>query len=112
MPRCVLKLDREHDAYVLFSSVVDGVVSDVMTREQMFAHLKREDRVMPDELVEARLVRADLTGTSSKDGDYGWDDGAVLILNGGACEQVIPRDRLYEFAIQEQEAIQEKRRSS
>lgn len=100
MPRCVLKLDREHDAYVLFSSVVDGVVSEVMNREQMFAHLKREDRAMPDELVEVRLVRADLTGTSSKDGDYGWDDGYVLILDGGAREDRVPREELYEYVTQ------------
>lgn len=114
MPRCVLKLDREHDAYVMFSTVVDGIVSDILTRDEMFAHLKREGgRATPDELIEARLVRADLSGSSSHDGDYSWEeDGGVLILNGGACNQVVPRDQLYEFAVREQEAIQEKRRSS
>lgn len=96
MPRYVLKLDKEHDAYVMFSTIVDGVVSNVLTREQMFKQLKR-DAPMADELIEARLVRADLCGTSSKDGDYGWADGSVLFLNGGECNEWVPRDRLYGY---------------
>lgn len=108
MPRCVLKLDRERDAYALFSTVVDGFVSDVMTRDEMFDHLKREDRATPDELVEARLVRADLTGTSSKDGDYGFDDGPILFLNGGNTEEVIPRNELYDYATAEQTRLEAK----
>lgn len=96
MARFVLKFDKDRDAYAEFSTVVDGFVSDPMTREQMFARLREEMRE-PDELIEARLVRADLTGTSSKDGAYGWDDGSVLILDGGACEDIVARDQLYSY---------------
>ena len=94
MPGIVLKLDRERDAYAIFSTVVDGFTTDAMTREEMFAHLRRQSD-SPDELIEARLVRADLSGTSMKDGEYGFDDGPVLFLDGGRCEETVPRDQLY-----------------
>lgn len=95
MPGIVLKLDREHDAYAIFSTVVDGFTTYAMTHDEMFEHLKRESN-QPEELVYVRLVRADLTGTSMKDGEYGWDDGPVLFLDGGACNESVPRDQLYE----------------
>lgn len=97
MPRYVLKLDKEHDAYVIFSTIVDGVVSDVLTRDQMFTQLKLESPQTADELIEVRLVRADLSGSSSKEGEYGWDDGTVLFLDGGGCDESVPREQLYTY---------------
>jgi hypothetical protein len=95
MPGILLKLDREHDAYAIFSTVVDGFTTYSMTREEMFKHLRNESS-QPDELIEARIVRADLCGSSMKDGEYGWDDGPVLFLDGGACNEMVPRDQLYD----------------
>lgn len=92
MPGIVLKLDREHDAYAIFSTVVDGFTTYAMTKDEMFDHLKGDQ---PEELVYARLVRAELSGTSMKDGEYGFDDGPVLFLDGGACNELVPRDQLY-----------------
>ncbi len=42
-------------------------------------------------------MRADISGRSSKDGDYDWDDGAILFLDGGDCEDRVPRDELYAY---------------
>lgn len=95
MPGIVLKLDRQHDAYAIFSTVVDGFTTYAMTRDEMFAHLRAESST-PDELIWARLVRADLSGTSMRDGEYGFDDGPVLFLDGGASNEMVPRDELYE----------------
>jgi hypothetical protein len=39
------------------------------------------------------MTRADLTGSSSKDGDYSWTDGPILFLNGGDCDESVPRDQ-------------------
>jgi hypothetical protein len=96
MPQYLLRLDREHDAYVMFSTVVDGVVTEIMSREQAWRHLLAR-RGGPEELIESAVVRADLSGTSAKDGEYGWDDGPVLFLDGGACNKTVPRDELYEY---------------
>lgn len=99
MARYVLKLDKEHDAYVLFSTVVDGVASDVLTKDQMFEEIKRESP-QADELIWARLVRAEISGSSAKDGDYSWDDGSILFLDGGASNVMVPRDQLYSHVVQ------------
>jgi hypothetical protein len=101
MARYVLKLARDANAYAVFSTVVDGFVSGVLTRDEMFRQLRREDS-SPDELIEARLVRADLSGTSSKGGVYGFDDGSILFLEGGAANEFVPRDELLAYARQEQ----------
>jgi hypothetical protein len=100
MPGIVLKLDREHDAYAIFSTVVDGFTTYAMTRDELFAYLRSQSDA-PDELIEARIVRADLCGSSMKDGDYGWDHGPVLFLNGGACNKMVPRDELYDLIMAE-----------
>jgi hypothetical protein len=100
MPGILLKLDREHDAYAIFSTVVDGFTTYAMTREEMFKHLRNESSA-PDELIEARIVRADICGSSMKDGMYGWDDGPVLFLDGGACNETVPRDELYDRIMRE-----------
>jgi|SRR6185312_1516219 len=95
MPGIVLKLDREHDAYAIFSTVVDGFTTYSMTRAEMFEYLRKQSDA-PDELIEARIVRAEISGTSMKDGEYGWADPApVLFLDGGACNELVPRDQLY-----------------
>lgn len=98
MPQYLLKLDREHDAYVLFSTVVDGVVSDVLDRDGAFKALLNR-RGGPEELIEAAVVRAEISGTSAKDGDYGWGDGSVLILDGGATDKTVPRGQLYDYVM-------------
>jgi hypothetical protein len=102
MPGIVLKLDRKHDAYAIFSTVVDGFTTYRMTREQMFEYLCQHSPGSAQELIEARLVRADLCGSSMRDGDLGWDTGPVLILNGGACQKTIPREELYDWVKQEE----------
>ena len=95
MSRILLKLDRDHDAYAIFSTVVDGFTTYAMTRDEMFTHLRRETD-QPEELTEARLVRADLCGSSMHDGTYGWAHGPILFLDGGACNEMVPRDQLYD----------------
>lgn len=99
MPSFVLKLDREHDAYVLFSTVVDGVVSKVLTRDEMVKQLKREAPGIADYAVKMRLARADRHGDSSLDGFYSWDCGTVLFLDGGDCNESVPREKLYEYVM-------------
>jgi len=103
MPSYLLKLDKEHEAFVMFSTVVDGVVSHVMDREQAFKELLRR-RGGPEEMIEAALVRAEISGSSSQLGDYAWDDGPVLILDGGACDKSVPRDELYDYVMGEEKA--------
>jgi hypothetical protein len=98
MGQFLLKLDREHDAFVLFSSVVDGIVSDVMNRAEAFKVLL-ERRGGPEEMIEAAIVRAEISGTSAKQGDYGFNDGSILFLDGGACNKTVPRDQLYAYVM-------------
>lgn len=101
MPSYLLKLDKEHDAFAMFSTIVDGFVTGPLDREQAFKTLL-ERRGGPLEMVEAAIVRAEISGSSSKDGDYAWDDGGVLILDGGACKKTVPRDKLYDHVMAEQ----------
>lgn len=104
MPGIVLKLDREHDAYAIFSTVVDGFTTYAMTKDETFEYLKRFDaNGLSEEQIYARVVRAELSGTSMKDGEYGFDDGPVLFLDGGACEDLVPRDQLYARMLAEME---------
>ena len=69
MPTFIYKLGD--DEYVEWSSVVDAPVSHLMTRDEMFEHLfDRDAGTRPEEeeterrKIEARLQRADATGTS------------------------------------------------
>lgn len=94
MSHIVLKLAKDEDAYAIFSTVVDGIVTDVLTRDEMFNYLRKQDmHGYAEEIIEARLVRADLSGAS--DGGYGFDDGPVLFLDGGDSNIMVPRDELY-----------------
>jgi hypothetical protein len=107
MPRYLLKLDREHEAFVLFSTVVDGVVTRVMNRDEAFEALLKE-RGGPEEMIEAAVVRAELSGSSSHHGDYAWDDGPVMILDGGDKDIMVPRNELYDYVMKGEEREQQK----
>lgn len=98
MPQFLIKLDREHDAYALFSTVVDGFVTGILDRQEAFDALLQR-RGGPEELIEAAVVRAELAGTSAVDGDYGFNDRSILILDGGSSEKRVPRDQIYDLMV-------------
>jgi hypothetical protein len=106
--RYIMKASKDDDLYVEWSSVVDDAIF-VGTREEMFAHLVREDAAshpgfapIQGNRAEDRLLRCDETGTSyehkwpSGNGPEGsWTDSTVQI----GQEGTIPRDKLCEYAL-------------
>lgn len=88
MGRCYIKIDKDHDAYAEWSSVVDSVVA-YGTREDMIkSNLEWYGRSNETTCLQA-LDRADEHGTSARDGGPGhlstgaWDDEELLIMEGG-----------------------------
>lgn len=95
MPTYVVKLGREQDAYVMWSTIVDGPASTVGTRAECEAYLKRSGLWQ-----EGRLERADETGTSMVAGWYGFDDPSVLYRDEdglGVGDRDVPRGNLLAF---------------
>jgi hypothetical protein len=76
MPKFILKVEPgPRDRYMLWSTVSDAPYS-IGTREEVTADLDSADERHPD-----RFARADATGTSAYDGDYGFADTGAVYLN-------------------------------
>jgi len=95
MPTYVLKATPERDLYCLWSTGVDGPTW-WGTRAEILELLveqdeKKEQHARPE--VEARLARADATGTSGMHPGAGqWDDDLIFQMAG-----TLPRARLVDF---------------
>jgi hypothetical protein len=93
VPRIIYKSAPELDEYVWWTTVSDGPVSGVLTRDQMHAYLLKETSMTADE-VEERLQRTDEAGSSWESRTPMWDtehyvDGeADLIPHRSICEYV------------------------
>ncbi|WP_418345927.1 hypothetical protein [Rhodococcus pyridinivorans] len=72
MPRIIYKSAPELDEYVWWTTVSDGPVSGVLTRDQMHAYLLKETSMTADE-VEERLQRTDEAGSSWESRTPMWD---------------------------------------
>lgn len=100
MGRVVLKTAPDRDQYVIWSSVVDGVVIGPGTREQVARHLLTEGRTRwtADE-VENILARTDERGSSDRMIRFGWwDDDPLDTGPGGDGWYQLPRERLAAYA--------------
>lgn len=100
MPRIILKATPDQDFYVEWSTIVEAPVFAGI-RERMLEHLREDNpdiQSNPIAKAEARLRRADETGTSAA-GPYSWfgawdeDDNGLIVEQRG----VLPRHRLYLF---------------
>lgn len=95
MPQYVVKVTPDDDLYVMWSTVVDAPAV-WGTRDEIAEHLLRRDEKKPEFAkpeIEDRMARADLYGTSSFQGDYGWDDDCFMYHQSGW----FPRSRLTAF---------------
>lgn len=107
MGKPIIRADREHDLYVEWSSIVEAPTF-IGTRAEMLRYLTpRSDPNEPGLNLgrrhtdpEARLRRADETGTSSlPDPEYdgppfgSWDDKGFIVEQKGW----LPRERLYAY---------------
>jgi hypothetical protein len=98
VPSFILKVDREQDLYVEWSTVVDNACR-AGTRAEMLEALQREEprgyTANPGNAPEDRMRRADETGTSalwpsSNDPFGGWNDQYLMVEQRG----LLPRERL------------------
>lgn len=86
MPQFIIKADRERDAYIEWSTVVDAPVA-IGTRADFLA-----------ESAEERMARTDAQGTSARGYNWlpptqqegGWDDDGLIYMQRGT----LPRSRL------------------
>lgn len=103
MPSYVVKADRDHDLYVMWSTVVDGPTA-TGTREEMAA---RHD------VDEARLGRADEFGSSALSRGLGdWHDSGFVVKwdHTGSWEtefRWLPRKNLYAWLTTGDESLTE-----
>lgn len=92
MGRIVMKVAKDQDRYVEWSTIVEAPVH-VGTRAEMLRHLKHTtdwSRANPEE----RLRRADATGTSALAPVWGdWDDDYLIVKQLG----LLPRTRLADY---------------
>ncbi|WP_032384664.1 hypothetical protein [Rhodococcoides fascians] len=80
MPHYIVKIDRDQDLYVDWSTITDCPAA-IGTRAELTAELG------PELSKDARWDRADLNGTSSVDGFYGWDDGEFIAEQRGLVKR-------------------------
>ena len=107
MPTIVIKPDPDTDLYATWSTVVDAPTW-VGTRAELLAELihdpptgRSAPDVTPRQAAEARLNRADKTGTSAfpEFGFGGWDDDTGFVVGNhegfpGAGSRWLPRGNL------------------
>jgi len=90
---CRYKNDDSEPRYFIWSTISDGPISKLMTREEVVEHQHYEHGHSEDEYpsgVYARLDRADKYGTSAYGGkEMGWDDSLFTQEGTG------PRDSLH-----------------
>jgi hypothetical protein len=81
MPSYIVKPDPDVDLYVRWSTIVDNVTA-LGTRAQ-FDHGYKKDLLngIDSDWKPERFERADQTGTSAFDGDYGWNDRWIMVHN-------------------------------
>lgn len=94
MGRIIIKAAPDRDLYVEWSTIVEAPVF-IGDRAETLAHLKRnEERGQRFDAPEARLKRADQTGTSAK-ADYSWfgawdDNGLIYQQRGTVWRENLP----------------------
>lgn len=98
MSGIVIKCDRETDRYVYWSEMCEAPHLRG-TRAQVIAYLHRYESygeldATGMDFIEARMKRADETGTSSMCGFHDWDTDSLIVEQRG----VVRRERLWEFS--------------
>lgn len=104
MPAFIVKLDREHDEYITWSTVVDAPTSEVLSKAKARQRLPLYYPRIADGL-DAALDRAEEIGTSVN-GRIGahfegaFDDDGFVVYNVSGVEggSWLPRANLREFA--------------
>lgn len=90
MPSYIVKVNRNEDRYVLWSTVTDSP-HFWGTEEELMAHMEYLGQV--GDGINDRFLRADVFGTSSYGGDYSWDDSGFIFEQKG----FLRRNKLGEF---------------
>lgn len=88
MPSYIVKIDRDTDRYVYWSTIVDAPLF-YGNRAEMENYLQTRANHHSPELAGAdRFERANETGTSSVDGFYDWDDtGGFMFEQRGTVQR-------------------------
>jgi hypothetical protein len=99
MGTTVIKVNRDEDFYVVWSSITEDPIA-FGDREYIVNALydlddRKAERIPADQRPEARIERADKLGTSARwpsltDPAYHWDDGPLIFRQQG----LVRRDRL------------------
>lgn len=84
MPHYIVKIDRDTDLYVNWSTIVDAPGA-IGTREGLADYLRFTAGEKAADA--ARFDRADATGTSSIDGFYGWDEQEFIVEQRGLVKR-------------------------
>ena len=84
MPHYIVKIDRDTDLYVNWSTIVDAPGA-IGTREGLADYLRFTACEKAADA--ARFDRADATGTSSIDGFYGWDEQEFIVEQRGLVKR-------------------------
>jgi hypothetical protein len=107
MGRFVVKADRDRDLYLIWSTVVDAPIwvgDRAELVKELWAEYRREHPHSTPNAghgPDARIRRADETGTSALDCDwYGWDDETFMVMAGAPDDgwYHLRRDRLADYA--------------
>lgn len=100
MPEFLIKPMRRRDEYVLWSTVVDAPTghgnraSILAELDQRWRQEHPHDDPKPGLAPADRLDRADRSGTSARDGSYGWNDTHLIYQGRG----LLARRDLYRAA--------------
>lgn len=99
MPRYIVKPCRDHELYCVWSTISDAMVY-VGSRDQVEAYCRPilEETLLPEYRVEARTARAEKTGTSAMDGEFGFDDQSTMIVQSDGGFFGLHRSDLYRYA--------------
>ncbi|NLG54353.1 MAG: hypothetical protein GX542_01675 [Rhodococcus sp.] len=81
MPEFICKPTPDSNEYVMWSTVVDGPISDVLTRAEMFDFALVTSNATPNapDKIEARLQRADTNGLSSFGQTPSWETERYVV---------------------------------
>ena len=104
MPEFIVKLDREHDEYISWSTVVDSPTSEILTKEQARRRLPLYYPLWA-EAIDEGLDRAEEIGTSVRgrigahfEGAFDDDGFVVYNVSGVPGGSWLPRANLRDFA--------------